>query len=65
MRQRTFSFVFHFSGSDCSEQTPVPSGPRHAGQFPPFAQIQSQTPKPTPKRKADEVFITIGDVYHS
>jgi len=33
-RQRTFSFVVHLSGTSFSVDTPVPSGPRQAGQLP-------------------------------
>jgi hypothetical protein len=32
-RQRTFSFVLQRSGRFFSAATPLPSGPRHAGQF--------------------------------
>src|SRR5437870_1287721 len=32
-RQRTFSFVLHFSGRFFSLETPVPSGPRQPGQL--------------------------------
>ena len=33
-RQRTFSLVLQRSGKAVSVETPVPCGPRHAGQFP-------------------------------
>jgi hypothetical protein len=32
-RQRTFSFVLQRSGRFLSAATPLPSGPRHPGQF--------------------------------
>src|SRR6266566_5681005 len=33
IRHLTFSLVLHFTGRSFSSVMPVPSGPRHAGQF--------------------------------
>src|SRR5687768_12973998 len=50
VRQRTFSLVPQRKGSLESRATPVPSGPRHAGQFA-QADVENNT-------KATKAFIT-------